>query len=318
MSRSWKPRRRAESSASRVKLTHGLSMVAAEWSARDADAAEHGEVPLTRGNAAGLDLQPSTRASLVARCRSSRHRRTRSVRCDPTTGTRARHRNAPDRAVTCSEQRQRGTLVCLNSLRSVHSRRSSTRSTSVGVLAVHDAHERGALADDERRHAEHVPALVGFGVLLGEDLQRPARRDLGGDRVGVEADRRRDLARAPRPWRSCGPRRGGPRTRRCASRGSGRRTSRARRCPTAARSRRCPTLGFALPHRRSRPPRRAPGRARTAGSGRPSRGRRAARDDRLVAVAGEGAAIVEAHGELTGHGASDAGIECVAAFRGSA
>src|SRR5436190_7876724 len=63
----------------------------------------------------------------------------------------------------------------------------------VGILPIHQAHEHRALADDERRHAEHVPALVGFGVLFGQHLQGPSGRNLGGDGVGVETNRCRDL-----------------------------------------------------------------------------------------------------------------------------
>ena len=200
---------------------------------------------------------------------------------------------------------QRGTLVCLNSLRSVHSSRSSARSTSSALAAVHEPDERGALAHDEGRDAEHVPAVVGLGVLLGE---RPSAG--GPTRPRPRPRRRRGRPtsrprRARRPWRSGGLGRGGRRTRRRASRGSGRRTSRGPRCPRAARARRCPTRRARAPTPAASPSSTCTwssenGRKRTSQS-RPSR---RPGDDGLVAVAGEGAAVVEADGELAGHGTS--------------
>ena len=87
-----------------------------------------------------------------------------------------------------------GCVVCLNSLRRSNAKRSRTPVDVVRGVALHQPDERGAVADEERRDAEHRPALHRVGVLARERPQRPARRDLGRDRVGVEVDGRDRLA----------------------------------------------------------------------------------------------------------------------------
>ena len=105
---------------------------------------------------------------------------------------------------------------------------------------------------------------------------RPAR-DFRRDRVGVEADRRRDLAQHLglgdlAALVVAGRERGDVPVEELV----GERVADGD-APTAARSRRCPTRRDRVPRPGARPLRRAPGRARTAGTRRPSRGRRAVR-----------------------------------------
>ena len=104
----------------------------------------------------------------------------------------------------------------------------------VGVAAVHQPHEHGLVADDERRDAEDrsgsSPRRCGSArASSAAGRSRPRRRWPRGR--GRPTSRSR---RAPRPWRSSRRARGGRRTRRGASRGTCRGTRRARRCPRAA------------------------------------------------------------------------------------
>ena len=131
-------------------------------------------------------------------------------------------------------------------------------------------------------------------------FERPAGRDLGRDRVGVEPDRRRDLAQHVvlgdlLALVVAGRERGDVPVEELR-RGTWSRTamphSSARTPVPRSAGSRSQTGGLVLA-------RRAPGRARTARK-RTSQSRPVAQpgDDRLVRVAGERAAVVEAHGEV--------------------
>ena len=140
-----------------------------------------------------------------------------------------------------------------------------------------------------------------FGVLGGERLERPARRDLGRDGVGVELDgsdrgsRSTDSSASfsPWSWRAAN-------SAMCQSRKWSGNASRTAMPHSQREHAACPARPGAGPRRAARPPRRAPGRARTArnrtSQSRPSRN---PVDDGLLGVAGEGAAVVEAHGEAS-------------------
>ena len=162
--------------------------------------------------------------------------------------------------------------VCLNSL---SSGQLASRSTTRSTVAVATA--RVALGRSMRRtNTAWSPAMnVGTPntswsataalVLLADRLERRAGGDLGEHRVGVDALLAAARSRDDLVLRELAAlRRGGRRRARGARRGTRRGTSRGRRCRPAAPAAPVPSSGSS--HTRARPPRRGPGRARTARS----------------------------------------------------
>ena len=195
-----------------------------------------------------------------------------------------------------------GDARVLELVEAFNSSRSSTRSMSSGRVALHQAHERGAFADDERRYAEHRVLLHRFGVLGGERLERPARLATSAATASASSSTDVRSRRGARPPRRASRRgRGGRRTARCAQSrkwsGNASRTA----MPHRARARRCPVRRAALPDRRLALLDVHLVERERRGSARPSRvPARSPGHDGLVGVAGEGAAVVEAHGEAVG------------------
>ena len=142
-------------------------------------------------------------------------------------------------------------MVCLNSFRRVHSRRSSARSSRRPRLRSMNRTNTASSPTMKVGTPNTLPALDRLGVLGGEHLQRPAAQRLGGDGVGVEPDGRSTASRSTSSWRSSCPGRGGRRTRRRAQSRKllGERVA-DRDAPEQREHAGAPLARVALPHRR--------------------------------------------------------------------